>query len=299
MSAFANSHSPTGPPGRVSHFAGPRSSHGVAVPARIMGILNVTPDSFSDGGRFEHLEAALQGARKMLDEGADIIDVGGESTRPGAQSVAVAGELERVIPVIEAINRELSVSISIDTSKPEVMEAAVGAGAGMINDVMALRAEGAMETARDLQVPVCLMHMQGLPRTMQKDPRYEDVVSEVREFLLQRIDACVSAGMDEGKIIIDPGFGFGKTLEHNLTLLANLGVLVRTGFPVLAGLSRKSMIASMLDRAVDSRVAASAALALIAVQKGAAMVRVHDVAETADALNVAARVAAAVEDASE
>lgn len=299
MSAFANSHSPTGPPGRVSRFAGPRSSHGVAVPARIMGVLNVTPDSFSDGGRFEHLEAALQGARKMIDEGADIIDVGGESTRPGAQSVAVAGELERVIPVIEAINGELSVSISIDTSKPEVMEAAVGAGAGMINDVMALRAEGALETARDLQVPVCLMHMQGLPRTMQKDPRYEDVVSEVREFLLQRIDACVSAGMDEGKIIIDPGFGFGKTLEHNLTLLANLGVLVRTGFPVLAGLSRKSMIASMLDRAVDSRVAASAALALIAVQKGAAMVRVHDVAETADALNVAARVAAAVEDASE
>ena len=299
MSAFANSHSPTGPVGRVSHFAGPRSSHGVAVPARIMGILNVTPDSFSDGGRFEHLAAALQGARKMLAEGADIIDVGGESTRPGAQPVAVAGELERVIPVIEAINSELSVGISIDTSKPEVMEAAVGAGASMINDVMALRAEGAIETARDLQVPVCLMHMQGLPRTMQKDPRYEDVVSEVREFLLQRIDACVSAGMDEGKIIIDPGFGFGKTLVHNLTLLANLGVLVRTGFPVLAGLSRKSMIASMLDRAVGSRVAASAALALIAVQKGAALVRVHDVAETADALNVAARVAAAVEDASE
>ena len=299
MSAFANSHSPTGPAGRVSHFAGPRSSHGVAVPARIMGILNVTPDSFSDGGRFEHLAAALQGARKMLAEGADIIDVGGESTRPGAQPVAVAGELERVIPVIEAINSELSVGISIDTSKPEVMEAAVGAGASMINDVMALRAEGAIEIARDLQVPVCLMHMQGLPRTMQKDPRYEDVVSEVREFLLQRIDACVSAGMDEGKIIIDPGFGFGKTLVHNLTLLANLGVLVRTGFPVLAGLSRKSMIASMLDRAVGSRVAASAALALIAVQKGAALVRVHDVAETADALNVAARVAAAVEDASE
>ncbi len=299
MSAFANSHSPTGPAGRVSHLAGPRSSHAVAVPARIMGILNVTPDSFSDGGRFEHLDAALQGARKMLGEGADIIDVGGESTRPGAKSVAVAGELGRVIPVIEAINSELSVSISIDTSKPAVMEAAVGAGASMINDVMALRAEGAMETARDLQVPVCLMHMQGLPRTMQKDPRYEDVVSEVREFLLQRIDACVSAGMDEGKIIIDPGFGFGKTLGHNLTLLANLGVLVRTGFPVLAGLSRKSMIASMLDRAVDGRVVASAALALIAVQKGAAMVRVHDVAETADALNVAARVAAALEDASE
>ena len=168
----------------------------------------------------------------------------------------------------------------------------------MINDIMALRAEGAVETARDLQVPVCLMHMQGLPRTMQADPRYEDVVSEVREFLLRRIDACVAAGMDESEIIIDPGFGFGKTLQHNLALLANLSVLVDTGYPVLTGLSRKSMIATMLDRALDRRVAASAALALIAVHKGAAVVRVHDVAETADVLQVAARVAAAENDAS-
>jgi dihydropteroate synthase len=268
---------------------------GIAVPARIMGVLNVTPDSFSDGGRFERLDAALTGARNMLDQGAAIIDVGGESTRPGAQPVTVDDELERVIPVIEAIESELSASISIDTSKPEVMEAAVAAGATMINDVMALRADGAIETARDLQMPVCLMHMQGLPRTMQKNPRYDDVVAEVREFLLRRIDACVSAGMDTDKLIIDPGFGFGKTLQHNLTLLANLGVLVETGYPVMTGLSRKSMIAAMLDRPVDGRAAASAALALIAVQKGAAVVRVHDVAETADALNVAAWVAAAGE----
>jgi dihydropteroate synthase len=263
-----------------------------------MGILNVTPDSFSDGGRFERLDAALAGARRMRDEGAAIIDVGGESTRPGAQPVAVGGELERVVPVIEAIESELAIGISIDTSKPEVMQAAVGAGATMINDIMALQAEGAVETACDLQVPVCLMHMQGLPRTMQADPRYEDVVSEVREFLLRRIDACVAVGIDESKIIIDPGFGFGKTLQHNLALLANLGELVDTGFPVLAGLSRKSMIAAMLKRTVDSRVAASAALAMIAVQKGAALVRVHDVAETADALNVVARVAAAEDGAS-
>lgn len=264
-----------------------------------MGILNVTPDSFSDGGRFHHLDSALAGARQMLGEGAAIIDVGGESTRPGAQPVTVVDELDRVLPVIEAIRSELSAIISVDTSKPEVMETAVAAGATMINDVMALRAAGAMETARDLQVPVCLMHMQGLPRTMQEKPRYDDVVSEVREFLLRRIDACVSAGMDGDKLVIDPGFGFGKTLQHNLALLAHLDVLVDTGFPVLVGLSRKSMIAAMLGRPIDGRAAASAALAMIAVQKGAAMVRVHDVAETADALDVAAYVAAAGKDAAE
>lgn len=264
-----------------------------------MGVLNVTPDSFSDGGKFERLDAAIVGARKMHDDGAAIIDVGGESTRPGAQPMSAAAELERVIPVIEAIDNELSVSISIDTSKPEVMEAAVAAGASMINDVMALRVDGAMETARDLQVPVCLMHMQGSPRTMQKDPRYNDVVAEVREFLLRRIDACLSVGMNEEKLIIDPGFGFGKALRHNLALLADLDVLVKTGFPVLVGLSRKSMIATMLGRPVDRRAVASAALALIAVQKGADMVRVHDVAETADALRVAAWVATAREVAAE
>ncbi len=300
MSAFENSHDPAAGPAPHASDA-PRLSvnRGMAAPVRIMGILNVTPDSFSDGGRFQHLDAALSGARMMAEDGAAIIDVGGESTRPGAQPVAIADELERVVPVVEAIESELSVSISIDTSKPEVMEAAVAAGATMINDVMALRAEGAIETVRDLQVPVCLMHMQGSPRSMQNNPRYDDVVSEVRDFLLGRIDACVSAGMDENKLIIDPGFGFGKTLQHNLALLAHLDVLVDTGFPVLVGLSRKSMIAAMLGNPMDSRVAASAALALVAVQNGAAMVRVHDVADTADALNVAACVAAAGEHAAE
>ena len=299
MSAFANSHSLAGPARHVCAAPGSSVNRDMAAPVRIMGILNVTPDSFSDGGRFHHLDAALSGARMMAGDGADVVDVGGESTRPGAQPVGLADELERVVPVIEAIASELSVSISIDTSKPGVMEAAVAAGATMINDVLALRADGAIETVRDLQVPVCLMHMQGLPRSMQNNPRYDDVVSEVREFLLGRIDACVSAGMDEKKIIIDPGFGFGKTLQHNLALLARLDVLVDTGVPVLVGLSRKSMIAAMLDRPMDSRVAASTALAMIAAQKGAAMVRVHDVAETADALNVAACVTAAGKHAAE
>jgi dihydropteroate synthase len=268
-------------------------NHGVVRGARIMGVLNVTPDSFSDGGLFMDHEAAIGAARRMVDEGAAIIDVGGESTRPGSQPVAAGEELERVIPVIEAVSKELSAAVSIDTSKPEVMEAAVRAGATMINDVMALRGEGAIEAARDLDVSVCLMHMQGLPRTMQDNPHYDDVVAEVREFLLGRVDACTSAGLEADRLIIDPGFGFGKTLQHNLTLLANLDVLVQTGYPVMVGLSRKSMIAAMLDRPLGERAAASAALALIAAQKGAAIVRVHDVAETADALNVAAWVARA------
>ena len=288
MSAFADPSSPAEPARLAPHAPQPTAASDPVTPARIMGILNVTPDSFSDGGRFIDPLTALCGARAMLDEGAAIIDVGGESTRPGSESVAVGEEIRRVIPVIEAIDKELSVTISIDTSKPEVMEAAVAAGATMINDVMALGAEGAMEVARDLQVPVCLMHMQGLPRSMQSNPRYDDVVAEVREFLLRRADACLRAGMDADRLIIDPGFGFGKTLQHNLTLLAELHRLVDTGFPVLVGLSRKAMIAAMLNRAVDRRAAASAALAMIAVHKGAALVRVHDVAETADALNVAA-----------
>lgn len=261
--------------------------------ARIMGILNVTPDSFSDGGLFAGRQAAVAGALTMRAQGADIIDVGGESTRPGAEPVSADEEIDRVIPVIEALRGEGFDAVSVDTSKPEVMKAAVTAGATMINDVMALRAEGAMEAARDLAVSVCLMHMQGLPRTMQDRPHYDDVVAEVREFLLRRVDACISAGLDAGSLLIDPGFGFGKTLEHNLALLANLEVLVDTGIPVLVGLSRKSMIGRMLDRSVDERAVASAALALLAAQKGAAVVRVHDVAATADALNVAAWVAGA------
>lgn len=286
----------------MSAFAEPMSpdDDGARAPApvsraRIMGILNVTPDSFSDGGRYFDTGAAVARARVMLAEGADIIDVGGESTRPGAEPVGVGEELERVVPVIEAISSDGCEAISIDTSKPEVMTAAAVAGATMVNDVMALRAHGAIETARDLGVVVCLMHMQGLPRTMQEKPRYDDVVVEVWDFLLARVDACVAAGLDAGRLLIDPGFGFGKTLEHNLTLLANLEVLVDTGIPVVVGLSRKSMIARMLDRPMEQRVAASAALALIAAQKGAAVVRVHDVAETADALSVAAWVSRAGE----
>lgn len=288
MSAYADPRGPSGRAAPASESSRSPVGQGIATPVRLMGILNVTPDSFSDGGRFMDRQAALAAARRMHEEGASVIDVGGESTRPGARPVAAEEEIARVVPVIEAIHAELDVAISIDTSKPRVMDAAVRAGASMINDVMALRGEGAVETARDLAVPVCLMHMQGSPRTMQKNPRYDDVVAEVREFLLRRADACMSAGIDSDKIIIDPGFGFGKNLEHNLTLLANLEVLVETGYPVLVGLSRKSMIGAMIDRSVEQRTAASAALALIAAQKGAAIVRVHDVAETADVLNILA-----------
>jgi len=288
MSAYAHRPSQTASAESSSLGSRPEArSHGIAA-ARIMGVLNVTPDSFSDGGRFMALDAALSAARAMHAQGAAIIDVGGESTRPGAEPVSAADEIARVIPVIEAISAELPVTISIDTSKPEVMQAAVAAGASMINDVTALGAPRAVDVARALEVPVCLMHMRGTPRTMQKRPRYDDVLAEVREYLLRRADACLAVGIDAGDIYIDPGFGFGKTLEHNLTLLGRLDALVATGYPVLVGLSRKSMIAAMLDRPVEQRAAASAALALIAVQKGASVVRVHDVAETADALNVAA-----------
>jgi dihydropteroate synthase len=255
---------------------------------RIMGIINVTPDSFSDGGRFMGVDEALHGARTMVAQGADILDIGGESTRPGAEPVDIGDELERVIPVIEAIRAELPATLSIDTSKPQVMREAIAAGAGMVNDVTALRNEGAMEAVRDLHVPVCVMHMQGDPRTMQSHPRYDDVVAEVRDFLLERVRVCVAAGIDEDKIVIDPGFGFGKTLAHNLSLLAHLDQLVDTGLPVLVGLSRKAMIEKMLGRPVGERATASASLALIAAHKGASIVRVHDVAETADALRLAA-----------
>lgn len=256
----------------------------------IMGILNVTPDSFSDGGRFFDFQEALDQARRMHAAGAAIIDVGGESTRPGAAPVSTAEELRRVIPVIEAIAAELPLLISVDTSKPEVMRAAVSAGASMINDVRALRAEGAVETAGDLGVAVCLMHMQGEPGTMQSNPRYGDVVAEVRDFLIERAQACVQAGIGRGQIVIDPGFGFGKTLEHNLTLLRSLEILAATGYPVAAGLSRKSMIGALLDRPVDERIYGSVALALLAYLNGARILRVHDVAPTADALRIAARV---------
>lgn len=256
-------------------------------PVRIMGILNLSPDSFSDGGRFVEPAVALAHAQAMAMEGADIIDVGGESTRPGARAVDQQEELDRVLPVIEAIAAELSVTISIDTSKPEVMRAAVAAGAGLINDVRALREDGALGAAAELGVPVCLMHMQGQPRRMQDAPHYQDVVSEVRAFLLERVAQCEDAGMARDQMVIDPGFGFGKTLDHNLQLLRGLGELAETGLPVLVGISRKSMIGALTDRPVDQRVSGSIAAATVAVLNGASVLRVHDVAATADAVRVA------------
>lgn len=251
-----------------------------------MGILNVTPDSFSDGGRFLVRDAALAQARRMVEEGADIVDVGGESTRPGAADVAVEQEIARVIPVIEALAAAVDVPVSIDTSKPEVMRAAVAAGAGFINDVRALRTPGALEAAAGLGVPVCLMHMQGEPRRMQANPVYVDVVREVGDFLRERIEASIAAGIPRERILIDPGFGFGKTVTHNLELLRGLPALRELGIPILAGLSRKSMIGALLNLPVDERVHASVALALIAVQNGASIVRVHDVRATRDALRM-------------
>jgi dihydropteroate synthase len=252
----------------------------------IMGILNVTPDSFSDGGRFVDLQHALVHAHAMVADGAAIIDVGGESTRPGAQAVSVDEELARVIPVIEALRRELDIPVSIDTGKPEVMRAAVVAGAGFINDVYALRLPGALEAAATLGVPVCLMHMQGEPRTMQESPQYGDVVRDVTNFLGERLDRCVSAGIPRERLLIDPGFGFGKTLEHNLELLRRLDEFAGLGVPLLVGLSRKSMIGKALGLALDDRLHASVALALMAVQRGARIVRVHDVRATHDALRM-------------
>lgn len=250
----------------------------------IMGILNITPDSFSDGGIFLSHDAAVARALAMVEEGADLVDVGGESTRPGAQAVPVQEELDRVIPVIEAIARAVPVPISIDTSKPEVMHAAVAAGAGFINDVRALRESGAVETAAALQVPVCLMHMQGEPRSMQQHPVYSDIAIEVRDFLQKRIDVCIAAGIPRQRIVLDPGFGFGKTADHNLDLLRRLGVLRALGVPILVGLSRKSMIGTLFELPVTQRLHASVALALIAVQNGATIVRVHDVRATREAI---------------
>jgi len=254
--------------------------------ARIAGIINVTPDSFSGDG-LASTEAAIAHGLKLADDGADLLDVGGESTRPGAQPVSADEEIARIVPVIEALAKRTTLPISVDTSNPQVMRAAVAAGAGMINDVYALRREGALDAAAALKVPVCLMHMQGEPRTMQDDPHYDDVVSEVRRFLAERIFACEMSGIDKKRIIADPGFGFGKTLEHNLALLRALDEFSALGVPLLAGLSRKAMIGALTGRDKHAeRAAGSAAAALIAVQKGAAIVRVHDVAATRDALAV-------------
>ena len=259
---------------------------------RIMGVLNRTPDSFSDGGAFIGFDSALAHARAMLAEGADILDVGGESTRPGAAPVGVEEELGRVLPLVERLAGELGARASVDTSKPEVMRAAVKAGAVMINDVYALRLPGALEAAAESGVAVCLMHMQGEPRTMQKDPQYRDVVREVGEFLLQRAEACIAAGIPRERIVLDPGFGFGKTREHNLTLLRRLPELALLGYPLLVGLSRKSLLGALLGgRPVEQRLHASVAAATVAAMNGARILRVHDVAATDDALKIAWAVA--------
>jgi dihydropteroate synthase len=252
----------------------------------VMGILNVTPDSFSDGGVFLSRDNAIAQALRMAQEGAGIIDVGGESTRPGARPVSAQEEMDRVLPVVEALHSRIHLPISIDTSKPEVMRAAVAAGAGFINDVQALRAGGALAAAVELKVPVCLMHMQGEPRIMQDRPEYADVVGEVRDFLKERLDACMDAGIPASRLVVDPGFGFGKTLEHNIELLRGLKKLCSLGAPVLAGLSRKSMIGKALGLPVEQRLHASVALALMAVQQGARIVRVHDVGPTVEALRM-------------
>jgi len=252
----------------------------------VMGILNVTPDSFSDGGRFHARDAALEQGLRMAAGGADLIDVGGESTRPGAAEVPLQQELDRVVPVIEYLADRTDATLSVDTSKPAVMREAVAAGAGLINDVRALRQPGALDTARELQVAVCLMHMQGTPRTMQADPVYDDVVGEVRAFLAERLQACEEAGVARECLIIDPGFGFGKTLEHNLALLRGMRALTDLGAPLLAGLSRKSSVARLTGSDGDDRVFGSIALALAAVREGASLLRVHDVRATLDAVRV-------------
>lgn len=252
----------------------------------VMGVLNVTPDSFSDGGRYVGRDAALMHAGAMIHAGAKIIDIGGESTRPGAAAVSVAEELDRVVVAVEAIAAEYDVVISVDTSTPEVMREAATHGAGMINDVRALARPGALQAAAATGLAVCLMHMQGEPGTMQQAPVYQDVVAEVEAFLKQRVAACVTAGIDRGKLVLDPGFGFGKTDQHNLALLAALPQLAAQGMPVLAGLSRKSMIGRLLDRPVADRLIGSVVLALLAAQRGAHILRVHDVAETVDALRL-------------
>jgi dihydropteroate synthase len=260
---------------------------------RVMGIVNVTPDSFADGGEHATLEAAIAHGLQLAGEGADILDIGGESTRPGALDVPVDEELRRVIPVIEALAKQTALPLSVDTSKPEVMRAAVAAGAGMVNDVHALRREGALEAAAALGVPVVLMHMLGEPRSMQDAPRYDDVVADVHRFLAERIFAAEMAGIAKKHIIVDPGFGFGKTIAHNLALLAQLDRFTELGVPVLAGLSRKKTIGELTGRSdPHDRIHGSVAAHLIAAQRGAMLLRVHDVAATVDALKVWNAVAA-------
>jgi len=256
----------------------------------VMGILNVTPDSFSDGGQFARRDAALRHAEAMVAAGATLIDVGGESTRPGARAVSVTEELERVAPMVEAIAAHLDVIVSVDTSTPAVMREAARLGAGLINDVRALERDGALDAAAATGLPVCLMHMRGEPGTMQDDPRYDDVTQDVARYLESRMAACATAGIDASRIVLDPGFGFAKTLAHNLSLFKHLEALHRLGLPLLVGVSRKSMIGLTLERSVDERLYGSLALAALAMTKGARILRVHDVHETVDVVRMIAAV---------
>ncbi len=258
-----------------------------------MGILNITPDSFSDGGRFARRDVALRHAEAMVTAGATLIDVGGESTRPGARAVSPVEELERVAPIVEAINRELDVVISVDTSTPAVIRETARLGAGLINDVRSLRRDGALDAAVATGLPVCLMHMRGEPTDMQDDPHYDDLIGEVSSFLKERMDVCIAAGIAAEKIILDPGYGFAKTLDHNLSLFKHMETLHALGRPLLVGVSRKSMIGKVLDKPVDQRLYGALALAGMAMIKGARILRVHDVAETIDVVRMIAAVESA------
>ena len=253
---------------------------------QIMGILNFTPDSFSDSGQFFQLDKALVQVETMLQPGASIIDIGGESTRPMAEEVTLEQELERVIPLVEAVRQRFDCWISVDTSKARVMQEAANAGMDLINDIRALREPNALQTAVQLGLPVCIMHMQGQPRTMQLNPHYDDVVADVLKFMQQRPEQCLTSGIKKENLLWDPGFGFGKSVQHNYRLLQQLSVFCEQGYPVLAGISRKSMIGAVLDKTVEQRMVGSVSAALIAAMKGACILRVHDVGETADALKI-------------
>lgn len=258
---------------------------------QVMGIVNVTPDSFSDGGKFACFDSALKQVEKMIGNGVDIIDIGGESTRPGAVDVSVQDELFRVIPLLKAIKSRFDINVSIDTSKAEVMGEAITYGADMINDVRALQNQGCLEVIAQSDIDVCLMHMQGMPRSMQENPQYNDIIDDILEFFRQRIYCCEQSGINKERLVLDPGFGFGKTLAHNYEVLAQLSQFNVLGLPVLAGISRKSMIGNLLNREVDKRLAGSLTAAIVAIQQGANIIRVHDVQESVDAINILKAVA--------
>jgi dihydropteroate synthase len=258
---------------------------------QVMGILNVTPDSFSDGGKFNSFDNALKQVEQMIDNGVDIIDIGGESTRPGAVDVSVQDEILRVIPLLKSIKSRFDINVSIDTSKSEVMSEAITYGADMINDVRALQNKGCLDVVAQSDIAICLMHMQGMPRTMQENPLYDDVINDILDFFKQRIQCCEQRGINKERLVLDPGFGFGKTLAHNYEVLAQFAQFTTLGLPVLAGISRKSMIGNLLNREVDERLAGSLTAAIVAVQQGAKIIRVHDVQESVDAINILKAVA--------